>query len=298
MSFKDANQGQGQRPTVKMEQGKYMGKTIFDSDLPRRVEAFLGVPYARCERLQRATPPLASSDTFDASECGKVCPTADLSFPAGEDCLSANVFRPALSTEDGGLGEGKKLPVVVYIHGGAFNFGRGADRNLAAFVGFAKRDVVAVGFNYRLGPLGFLPCGAALREGVANLGLMDQRALLEWVQRNIAAFGGDAGDVTVMGFSAGAHSVGSRESLTSPSRDANVTARPPRPLARLSQALHPRDSGIWCTNGPLRTSRDTSTPRGPVHAVSLSRRPLTPARRPVPPRHPHITPCSPLTGLL
>ncbi|KAF6825364.1 phenmedipham hydrolase [Colletotrichum plurivorum] len=193
---------QGQRPAVTLAQGTYIGREVLDADLPRPVEAFLGVPYATCQRLRPADYPPASSETFDASEYGHACPTADPSFPASEECLSANVFRPAQSTRAG------KLPVLVYIHGGAFNFGRGSDRNLAAFVGFSKKDVVAVSFNYRLGPLGFLPSRVGLREGVANLGLLDQRALLEWVQDNIAAFGGDREQVTVMGFSAGAHSLG------------------------------------------------------------------------------------------
>lgn len=192
---------QEHRPAVALAQGTYIGRVVSDTDVPRPVEAFLGVPYATCARLRRATHPPASSETFDASEYGRACPTADPSFPASEDCLSANVFRPVQSTAAG------KLPVLVYVHGGAFNFGRGCDRNLAAFVGFSKKDVVAVSFNYRLGPLGFLTSGAGAREGVANLGLLDQRALLEWVQDNIAAFGGDKEQVTVVGFSAGAHSV-------------------------------------------------------------------------------------------
>ncbi|KXH69287.1 carboxylesterase [Colletotrichum salicis] len=193
-----------QRPTVRLDQGAFIGTTLSEPEFPRGVEAFLGVPYAKCQRLRRPEAPGQCGDSFDAAEYGPVCPTADPTYPADEEgCLNANVFRPA-----GGRVEGKKVPVLVYTHGGAFNFGRGGDRNLAAFVSFSKRDVVAVSFNYRLGPLGFLPCGVAAREGIANLGLMDQRALLEWVQRNIGKFGGDEGDVTVMGFSAGAHSLG------------------------------------------------------------------------------------------
>ncbi|KAK2044367.1 carboxylesterase [Colletotrichum somersetense] len=208
-------------PTVRLDQGTYIGTTLAEPEFPRVVEAFLGVPYARCERLRRAVPPEASAGTFDASDYGPVCPTADPSLPSDEQCLNANIFRPEEAGESkgahGGIPERKKVPVLVYIHGGSFNFGRGGDRNLAAFVAFSKRDLVAVSFNYRLGPLGFLPCGVAAREGVANNGLLDQRALLQWVQRNIAAFGGDEHDVTAMGFSAGAHSLG-HHILSPPSR--------------------------------------------------------------------------------
>ncbi|GJC82375.1 para-nitrobenzyl esterase [Colletotrichum liriopes] len=199
-----------QRPSVRLNQGTYIGTVLAEPEYPRAVEAFLGVSYATCERLRRAVPLGASGDTFDASDYGPVCPTADPSFPSDEHCLNANVFRPVTAGGNKGVpdatAESKKVPVLVYFHGGAFNFGRGGDRNLAAFVAFAKRDLVAVSFNYRLGPLGFLPCGLAATEGVANIGLLDQRALLQWVQRNIGAFGGDEKDVTVMGFSAGAHS--------------------------------------------------------------------------------------------
>ncbi|KAK1988249.1 carboxylesterase [Colletotrichum cereale] len=210
-----------QRPTVRLDQGTYIGTTLAEPEFPRVVEAFLGVPYARCERFRRAVPPGASTDTFDASDYGPVCPTADPSLPSDEQCLNANIFRPAGACKSKGVhgakAERKKVPVLVYFHGGAFNFGRSGDRNLAAFVAFAKRDIVAVSFNYRLGPLGFLPCGVAAREGVANNGLLDQRALLQWVQQNIASFSGDEEDVTVMGFSAGAHSLG-HHVLSPPSR--------------------------------------------------------------------------------
>jgi acetyl esterase/lipase len=100
-----------------------------------------------------------------------------------------------------------KLPVVVYVHGGAFNTGHGSDRNLAHFVAFSGKPILAVGFNYRLGPLGFLPSSVTAREGLLNLGLRDQQLLFRWVKENIAAFGGDGDNITLMGISAGAHSV-------------------------------------------------------------------------------------------
>ncbi|OHF00365.1 carboxylesterase [Colletotrichum orchidophilum] len=252
------------QPTVRLDQGAFVGTTIAEPAFPRSVEAFLGVPYAKCERLRRPEAPEASGDSFDAAEYGPVCPTADPSYPAAEEgCLNANIFRPASSATFSD-GERKKVPVLVYTHGGAFNFGRGGDRNLAAFVSFSKRDVVAVSFNYRLGPLGFLPCGVAAGEGIANLGLLDQRALLEWVQRNIGKFGGDEGSVTVMGFSAGAHSLG-HHLLSPPSRRLfhRAILESGAPTARsVLAATHPRHEAQFArllTHAGL--SRLSSTPK-------------------------------------
>src|SRR5262249_27852310 len=97
-------------------------------------------------------------------------------------------------------------PVLVWVHGGAFTGGSG--RN-AWYNGssFAARGVVVVTINYRLGALGFLHLGDEL-PGSGNCGLLDQVAALEWVRANIAAFGGDPGNVTVFGESAGGMSIG------------------------------------------------------------------------------------------
>ncbi|MCE9669036.1 carboxylesterase family protein [Myxococcus stipitatus] len=119
-----------------------------------------------------------------------------------EDCLYLNVWTPRAEA-------GAKLPVVFWIHGGAFVLGAG---HLPSYQGgpLAAKDVVLVTFNYRLGHLGFFAHPALEREnpnGPVNFGLLDQIAALEWVNRNIAQFGGDPGNVTVMGESAGAKSV-------------------------------------------------------------------------------------------
>lgn len=120
-----------------------------------------------------------------------------------EDCLYLNVWTPAKSPDE-------KLPVMVWIHGGAFVLGAGSQslydgRNLAA------RGVVVVTFNYRLGPFGFMAHPLLSREsphGVSgNYGLLDQIQALKWVQNNISAFGGDPGNVTVFGQSAGGASI-------------------------------------------------------------------------------------------
>jgi para-nitrobenzyl esterase len=118
--------------------------------------------------------------------------------PQAEDCLSLNVWTP-----DVGAGG---LPVLVWIHGGSLKHGTGAD---AIYNGatFAREGIVTVTINYRLHPAGYLYVGD--RPGSGAFGLLDQIAALEWVQENIAAFGGDPHAVTVAGESAGAHSVGS-----------------------------------------------------------------------------------------
>ena len=116
----------------------------------------------------------------------------------GEDCLNLNVWSPAL----GAAG----LPVMVWIPGGMFEVGSGASYDGSRF---ARDGVVCVTINYRVGADGFLHLG----DGVANCGLLDQVAALEWVRENIAAFGGDPANVTVFGESAGAMSIGTLLSM-------------------------------------------------------------------------------------
>ncbi|MGH7289598.1 MAG: carboxylesterase/lipase family protein, partial [Myxococcota bacterium] len=123
--------------------------------------------------------------------------------PQSEDCLYLNVWTPGL--------DGKRRPVMVWIHGGAFTIGSGAQ---ALYEGsrLAKRgDVVVVTVNYRLGALGFLRLSELTGGRIpstGNEGILDQVAALEWVRENIAAFGGDPGNVTIFGESAGGMSVG------------------------------------------------------------------------------------------
>lgn len=206
-------------PTVTLRQGTYVGTTIFtDQRFPKAVEAFRGVPYAQDtagDNRFRPPQPLPKSDeTFDATAWGLICPSnGTVGRNMGENCLNANVYRPAkLVDKDGymevdGWRKSPKLPVAVYIHGGGFNTGAGAERNMGSFVSWSEAPMVAVNFNYRVGALGFLPSEVTAREGLLNLGLKDQQMLLQWVQDNIEAFGGDPNNVTVMGLSAGAHSV-------------------------------------------------------------------------------------------
>ncbi|KAI9170638.1 Phenmedipham hydrolase [Paramyrothecium foliicola] len=176
------------------------------------VDAFRGVPYALPptgdRRFRQASKVEANpSAIVDASQYGPSAPGKPLlaggpKLVYSEDCLTANIFRPSDTDK------AEHLPVSVYIHGGAFNRGTASMHNTASMVAFADPPHVAVSFNYRLGALGFLPSTITANEGVLNLGHQDQLLLLQWVQENIAAFGGDVNRVTLVGLSAGAHSIG------------------------------------------------------------------------------------------
>src|ERR1700719_4861160 len=120
-----------------------------------------------------------------------------------EDCLTLNVWTPAL--------DGKRRPVMVWIHGGGFTIGA-SSQALYDGSNLARRgDVVLVTVNYRLGPLGFLRLADVTGGKIpasGSEGMLDQVAALEWVRDNIAEFGGDPGNVTIFGESAGGMSVG------------------------------------------------------------------------------------------
>ena len=129
-----------------------------------------------------------------------------------EDCLYLNVFTPAgLATRtkrQGKFGSGSSsslLPVMLWFHGGAFQQG-GSRRGEYDGRRLAERDIVVVTINYRLGALGFMVSSSD--ELYGNFGLMDQRAALDWVKRNIRAFGGDPENITLFGESAGAVMIG------------------------------------------------------------------------------------------
>ncbi|KAK2051864.1 carboxylesterase [Colletotrichum caudatum] len=202
------------RPSVTLTQGTVVGATLTDG-LPRPVEAFKGIPYAlppTGDRRFRAPVKVEpSTETIDASKWGAVAPGKQL-FPGGpsyeysEDCLTANVFRTPRTDAAGE--KPPLLPVAVHIHGGAFNRGTAMMHNTPSFLAHSGQELVAVTFNYRIGALGFLPSAMSFEEGALNLGLKDQILLLEWVRDNIASFGGDPNNVTLIGISAGGHSIG------------------------------------------------------------------------------------------
>jgi len=174
----------------------------------RDMIAFRGIPYAAPPVGDlRWKPPVAApawSGVRDASSFGNICPQFDFSsnFQGNEDCLTLNVFRAYPPPAD-------PQPVMVFIHGGG-------DRNGAANLPMldapplATHGVVVVTIQYRLGLLGFLAHSLLTAEGggsSGNYGLMDQIAALQWLQRNIAAFGGDPNQVMIFGESAGAMDV-------------------------------------------------------------------------------------------
>jgi para-nitrobenzyl esterase len=177
------------------------------------VTAYLGIPYAAPPlgtlRWRPPQPTAAWTETLDATEYAPACMQIGVSMPGetppkvSEDCLYLNVWT-ANANADG------RAPVIVWIHGGGYTNGSAA-MPLYAGDALAKKGAVVVNFGYRLGPFGYLAHPELSREsgrgGSGDYGLMDQIAALKWVQRNIAAFGGDPGNVTIAGQSAGAMSV-------------------------------------------------------------------------------------------
>jgi len=186
------------------------------------ISVYRGIPYAAPPTGKlRWKPPAAVqpwSGVRDATTYGAICPqiVPDDSTPdrrpvnMSEDCLFLNVWTPAKRADE-------NLPVMVFIHGGAFVEGAGS---LPRYDGsaLAKKGVVVVTLNYRLGALGFMAhpllASESAHNSSGNYGLQDQQAALQWVQKNIGAFGGDPTRVTVFGESAGATSVLSQ--LSSP----------------------------------------------------------------------------------
>ncbi len=192
------------RLIVKTDKGAVRG------DVAQGVENFLNIPYAAPPtgplRWAPPRPAAAWSDVRSAQAPGRYC-TQPKNFdsPGGaaldEDCLTLNIQRP-VGTKAGGM-----LPVYVYIHGGGFATGSGVRDTQEKIV--RLNGVIGVSFNYRLGALGFLALPALAGDDgeVGNYGLLDQQAALRWVQRNVAAFGGDPHRVTIGGESAGGWSV-------------------------------------------------------------------------------------------
>lgn len=202
-----------QAPTVRIDAGLVAGeRTLLGG---KEVDSFLGIPYAEPPigelRFERPVPVQPWNATYNAT--GKPAACLQLDFPylpdaalnysnASEDCLYVNVWRPARGCELSSDGCDANLPVFVYIHGGAFQWGDSALflHDMSNLVALA--NVVAVGFNYRVSALGFLTTNTP--EFPGNYGLWDQHLLLNWVQNNIRSFGGNPDEVTLGGQSAGA----------------------------------------------------------------------------------------------
>jgi para-nitrobenzyl esterase len=191
------------RPTAFTQSGVVVGLT------KNGVNEFLGIPYAAPPVGTRRWKPPKPYGPFpggllQATQFGSECAQAG---GGGENCLFLNVYSPQ------GVGQGSGLPVMVWIHGGSLTAGSSDPYNPERLV---KEGVIVVTMNYRLGYLGFFAQSAIDGEGHlnANYGLIDQQFGLQWVQRNIANFGGNPDQVTIFGQSAGGQSVYSQ--LASP----------------------------------------------------------------------------------
>ncbi len=205
-------------PRVQIDAG------LIDGVASAGAAAFTGIPYASPPlgpaRWKPPSPVAPWTGVRAARALGSMCPQPDTTArhrrvavalgtdpdsvpprgPTSEDCLFLNVWTT-------NLGGATRQPVVVWIHGGGYAAGSGGDEAAS----LAELGVVVVTFNYRLGLLGFLAHPALSAESPhhasGNYGVLDQIAVLRWVQRNIAAFGGDADRVTAVGHSAGAGAV-------------------------------------------------------------------------------------------
>ncbi len=187
--------------------------TVAGQRLSSGIHVFRGIPYSAAPvgdlRWRAPIPGAAWETTRDATQFGRICPqpptfaalTQQTLPETDEDCLFLNVWTPAKTSGDA-------LPVMVWIHGGGLSIGW-SHQGVYDGEELAKRDVIVVSINYRLGPLGFLALPELSAESGAsgNYGFLDQVAALQWVQHNIEAFGGDPGRVTIFGESAGGTSV-------------------------------------------------------------------------------------------
>lgn len=164
---------------------------------------FSGIPYAAPPtgdlRFRPPQPVVPWTGVRDATQAPAMCPQA-LASNTSEDCLVLDVRTPPEPTS-------RNLPVMVWIHGGAYTAASESTFDLSPVV--AGGDVIVVSVNYRLGALGFLALPELATESgtTGNFGILDQQAALRWVRNNIAAFGGNPHNVTLFGQSAGGHSV-------------------------------------------------------------------------------------------
>ncbi|MBD1566862.1 carboxylesterase family protein [Vibrio sp. S12_S33] len=170
------------------------------------VESFKGITFAEAARFDHSNTIDFSGD-IDATQFGDACPQLKATTQAqSEDCLNLNIWRPE------GTVQGEDLPVYVFIHGGDFEYGSGANPMIHGDKVVAQgadegNPFIVVTFNYRLGLLGSNWVKGTDKDDNGNYGLGDQETLLKWVQDNIQDFGGNAGNVTLMGQGSGAMSI-------------------------------------------------------------------------------------------
>ena len=217
----DMRESQEERVCVQTEAGVVCGKsshTFSDDGCDLRRYFFLGIPYGRAERFRPPEPvrwqgewlctqygPLAPQPNFR----GKKPEGLDFQMMGSEDCLNLNIWSTCLDRN-------ARLPVVVAVHGGAFQTGGNSLPQFSGESFMDKEEMVFVSVNYRVGVLGFLELGqeyGGRYEGSGNCGMWDLLLALKWIERNIAAFGGDPDRIILMGISAGAKAIASLMTL-------------------------------------------------------------------------------------
>lgn len=199
---------------VQTEYGKVQGLKYFNASITQKyfnlsdshVAAFLGIPYAADTAYENRWRPAQPRDpwnkTFMAHDFGPACPVAHqaASYNISEDCLSVNIWTPAKSSNE-------RLPVMVWNYGS----GETSAEGLYDGGGLATKGVIVMSYNYRDGAFGFLAHPALNKESghnsSGNYGILDFITVLQWVQRNIANFGGDPDKVTIAGQSFGSAQV-------------------------------------------------------------------------------------------
>ncbi|CAH2101652.1 unnamed protein product [Euphydryas editha] len=186
-------------PIVRVEEGELQGKLV-NSPTGKAFYSFQGIPYAKPPigslRFKAPQPPEPWEGVRDATSEGNSCAQVEYfvekQYLGDENCLFLNVSTPNL--------DGEFLPVMVFIHGGAYRMGSGSSSLYGADY-LVEKDVVIVTINYRCGPLGFLCLNTP--EVPGNAGLKDVVQALRWIKENIKNFGGNSGNITVFGESCG-----------------------------------------------------------------------------------------------
>ncbi|HLN21065.1 MAG TPA: carboxylesterase family protein [Bacteroidales bacterium] len=194
--FSCSSGGQTQKPTVKTTSGKISG-SIEDG-----IFTFKGIPYAKAERFM---PPQAPDSWKGILECTKFSPVAMQGNGSASDSTMDEKKLFTVNVWTQGLDDGKKRPVMLWIHGGGFASGSSNDPVTYGTMLAKKGDIVLVSVNHRLNILGFLDLSEYGEKyaSSANVGMLDLVASLEWINKNIEEFGGDPGNVTIFGESGG-----------------------------------------------------------------------------------------------
>ncbi|KAF4901836.1 Lipase 1 [Colletotrichum fructicola] len=199
------------QPSIAVPVSTTNGTVIGVDDAVNGVQRFLGIPFAEPPvgdlRLRQAVSLRRSFGNLRAYIFGPSCYSARDQGNSSEDCLTLNIWRPTNATSSS-----SQLPVLVWLYGGGLTNGYTADprfegTSVARISQDIGKPIILVSVNYRLGPFGFLNGKEMAELGLLNIGMLDQRRALSWIQENIAAFGGDPKKVTLAGESAGAVSI-------------------------------------------------------------------------------------------